>query len=89
MFTNNSNITHQTDLKTSRTQRWFLLLSKFEFTVNYINGCKNAAVDYFSRKWKEERKDGTSTLLYTEDFNHNNIERKIEMIKEIHEAQKE
>ena len=74
MFTDNSNITHQTTLKTSRTQRWFLLLWEFEFTLNYINGCKNAATDYFSRKWKEEREKGTS-LLYIEDFNNNNIER--------------
>ena len=49
VFTDNANITHIIAVKTSRTQRRFLLISEFKFTLNYVKGSRNFSADHFSR----------------------------------------
>ena len=97
IFTDNRNLTYSTALKTSRTQRRFLLLSEFSFTLNYVKGAKNAAADYFSRRFEdleENKKQCQAGEKETHEINtsvnliHSNLNDK-KMLSEIKNSQVE
>lgn len=83
IHTDNLNLTHIKDIRTSRYQRWKLILEEFDYTIEHIQGDENTAADYFSRNLLSRRiesEDDMHDLLteisriqkeYSKHFNNN------------------
>lgn len=49
IYTDNKNNTYDTDCTSKRCQRWKLLLSEYDYTLNHINTKQNIPADFLSR----------------------------------------
>lgn len=49
VFTDHKNILYDTDMASSRFQRWKLALSEYDITINHISGKENNGADMLSR----------------------------------------
>ena len=82
MFTDNRNLTSNTSAIKSRSQRWKLVLSEFDFQLTFKPGSSNTAADFLSRMWERPKK--TSDVLAVsnkEDTTHPTIQELEEQYK--------